>query len=197
MAEPNRLFFALWPDDAVRTACAQAARDLKLRVQPGGYLIRPERYHITLLFLGDFVPAEKEAAARQAASLLRAAPFTLALDRAGSFSRNRQIPWWLGTRETPVGLSALYHDLREALVGAGVQPDRMKFVPHLTVIRDAHRALPDTAIKPVSWGVKEFVLIRSLLQRQPVEYELLGRWPLVEGAQAPGKSPAQMNLWEN
>lgn len=190
--ELNRLFFALWPTDAVRTASAQAARDLKIRMQPTGYLSAAERYHITLLFLGDYVPAEKEAAARQAAACVRAAPFELTLDHAGSFRNSRNIPWWLGTRETPAGLQLLYERLREALVRAGVTPERMRFVPHLTVLRDPKLSLPITAIQPIIWPMQEFVLVRSHVDRSPVEYEILGRWPL-SGAPEP-EPAAQLSL---
>jgi 2'-5' RNA ligase len=190
--ELNRLFFALWPTDEVREACARAARDLKIRMQPGGYLSAAERYHLTLLFLGDAVSPEKQAAALAAASRFRGAPFELLLDHAGSF-RNRQIPWWLGARELPRELNQLHDRLRETLVRADATPDRMKFVPHLTILRDAQAPLPTTAIKPVRWKVEEFVLVRSRLDLRPMHYELLGRWPL-NGAAEP-EPAAQLDLW--
>lgn len=190
--ELNRLFFALWPSDDVRAACDAAARDLKMRMQPGGYLSAAERYHLTLLFLGDAVSPEKEAAAVQAAARFRGAPFDLLLDHAGSF-RNRQIPWWLGAREVPPELPRLHDRLRETLVRAEVVPERMKFVPHLTILRDAQAPLPTTAIKPVRWRVEEFVLVRSRLDARPMHYELLGRWPL-NGAPEP-EPDAQLSLW--
>lgn len=195
-AELNRLFFALWPDDDVRNACTQAARDLKIRMQPTGYLSAAQRYHMTLLFLGDHVAADKEAAARQAAAAVRAAPFELKLDHAGSFRNNRQIPWWLGAREPPPGLQSLYERLRESMTRAGVTPERMRFVPHLTVLRDPRMTLPVTAIRPVIWPVTEFVLIRSHVDRSPVEYELLDRWPLDAAPDAVQPLPtAQLDLW--
>jgi RNA 2',3'-cyclic 3'-phosphodiesterase len=186
----NRLFFALWPPDPVRDACAAAARELSMRMQPGGRVIPAARYHMTLLFLGSTVAPEKEAAARQAASLVRASPFVLRLDHAGSF-RNRQIPWWLGAHDTPPELVQLHERLREALLRAEVVPDRTKLVPHLTFLRDARRPLPPTAIVAVAWPVDAFVLVRSRLDRNPVEYEVIGRWPLRGGA-VPG--PDQLAL---
>lgn len=192
--EVNRLFFALWPDDVVRTACAEAARRLRLRMQPGGYLSKPERYHLTLLFLGDTVPADREAAARQAAGRVRSAPFTLRLDQAASFPRNRSIPWWLGSREPPPPLEHLHQRLREAMLRAGVTPDRMKFAPHLTVLRDARQPLPPTPIAPIDWAVDSFVLVRSRIDRSPVEYELLGRWPLTGAGDDGGAERGQLAL---
>lgn len=189
----NRLFFALWPDDSTRAACAEAARDLKLRMQPDGYLLKPERYHITLPYLGDYVSPEQEAAAKQVAQLVSLPPFTLTLDQANSF-KNREVPWYLAPLETPAELTLLHDHLRDALRNGGVAVERMRFTPHLTVVRNATVALPPTRIKPVEWEVKEFVLIRSVLHDQPAEYQVLGRWPL-NGVWRPKQQPPQMPLF--
>ncbi|AXQ30255.1 RNA 2',3'-cyclic phosphodiesterase [Solimonas sp. K1W22B-7] len=192
MLKLNRLFFALWPGEAERRACDEAARELRLKMQPGGYLSSPERYHITLLFLGDTVSPESEAAALRAAAKVRAAPFALNLELASSFRANRKIPWWLGSRETPPGLTQLYERINEAMLAARVLPERMKFVPHLTVLRDARIPLPATPIRPVAWNVDEFVLLRSRLDQKPMSYEILGRWAL-DGTDEP-PAPAQQQL---
>jgi 2'-5' RNA ligase len=187
--EPNRLFFALWPNDAVRAACHAAARQLNIRMPSGGYLSAAERYHITLLFLGDHVPKAQEEAALRAAALVRAAPFSLTLDHASSF-RNREIPWWLGARTTPAALTTFYGRLRDAMVQANVSLERMRFVPHLTVVRNAKLALPPTPVDAIAWDVTEFALIRSRLDRKPVSYEVLGTWPLAGSADEPEAAPA-------
>jgi 2'-5' RNA ligase len=122
-------------------------------------------------------------------------PFTLTFGQACSF-RNLEVPWYLAPQETPSQLTHLYDRLRDDLRVAGVAVERMRFAPHLTVVRNASVMLPPTQVRPVVWAVKEFVLIRSVLHRQPAEYQLLGRWPL-NGEGLPEKLPAQMNLWEN
>ncbi len=187
----NRLFFALWPEATAREACRDAARQLNIRLASSGRLTSAERYHLTLLFLGDQVPAAREAAAIEAAGRVQAPPFTLTLDQAGSF-KNREVPWWLGPREAPPELGLLHERLREALQRAGVPPERMRFVPHLTIVREAAQILPPTPVAPISWDVREFVLIRSRLDLQPMRYEIVGRWPL--RADAPPPSPAKPQL---
>lgn len=189
----NRLFFALWPNDAVRAACHEAARRLRVQLQPGGHASAPERYHLTLLFLGDQVLPRHEAAALQAARAVKAPPFGLPLDQAGSFRNARAVPWWLGARRTPAGLSLLHERLRDALLRADVPVERMRFTPHLTIWR-ADRALAPTPIPAIEWPVDEFVLIRSRLDRQPVTYEILGRWPLDGAADAPPPPPSSSQL---
>ncbi len=192
--EVNRLFFALWPTDAVRAACAEAARTLRMRMQPLGHPIPAERYHITLLFLGDRVSPQREAALRQAAGLVRAPPFRLELDHAGSF-RKARIPWWLGTRHPPEAATRLHDLLRDAALRVQLAPERTRFVPHLTVLRDAGTPLPPTQVAPIVWDVDQFVLVRSRIDRSPVEYELLERWPLRASADpAPDPQPDQLTL---
>lgn len=193
MLKLNRLFFALWPGEAQRRACDEVARELRLKMQPGGYLSSPERYHITLLFLGDTVSRESEEAALKAAARVRSAPFVLNLELASSFRANKKIPWWLGPREIPPGLTRLYDRVNEAMLSARVLPERMKFVPHLTILRDAHLPLPVTPIRPIAWNVDEFVLLRSRLDQKPMSYEILGRWKL-DGDGEPPAPPPQKQL---
>ncbi len=193
-AEPtNRLFFALWPDDATRGACAEAARQLRLRMQPRGEPSAVACYHLTLLFLGDYVPALAEAAARQAAALVRARPFTLRFDHAGCF-RNAQVPWWLGSREPPSALQQLHDRLRETMLRAQVPVQPTRFSPHLTVHRNAGAPLPPTLIAPVDWAVCEFVLLRSRRGAGSDDYERLGAWPLDPQAPETLPQPGQMSL---
>ncbi len=174
--EPNRLFFALAPPPQVRSRAAAVAETLRREHRLGGRLLKPERYHLTLHFLGDFVSADTERAALKAAGTVAAPPFTLRLDRAGSF-RNPKIPVWLGAAETPIALAHLEQMLRNALVHLP-QERQPRFVPHLTVLREAARPLQPTAIEPIDWPVAEFVLIRSILHAYPAQYQTLARYPL-------------------
>jgi len=195
MAEPNRLFFALWPDDATRAALDEAGRKLKARLQPGGRLEKPERLHATLLFLGDAVPAQEEATALQIASLLKADPFTLTIDRAGTFSRRSKL-WWLGSSQASREALALHDALRARLRVAGVSYDLKTFTPHVSFLRDAGKALATTPIAPIRWKVDDFVLARSQLDPQPARYDVIGRFKL-EPEMAKQSGSAQLDLWEN
>lgn len=191
--ESNRLFFALWPTEAVRAQAQRAAADLKIRMQPTGRAVAPERYHVTLLFLGDQVAPDQQAIALRVAAQLRAAPFDWTLEQAHSFQTPNGYPWWLGPRETPPALRTLYDTLRKAAAQFGVEFPRPRLTPHLTIRYEPRLALPPTAIQPIAWTVDEFVLIRSPLEGRAAEYELLGRWPLNA---APEPEPAaQLKLW--
>jgi 2'-5' RNA ligase len=52
--ELHRLFFALWPDDALRVRIADVAAKAITAHASGGRSLKPDRYHVTLQFLGDF-----------------------------------------------------------------------------------------------------------------------------------------------
>ena len=180
LVEIHRLFFALIPDEATRDRLHHAAMQLKAANAPGGRWINPRRYHLTLQFLGDFdgLPQTLATQACAAAAKVRVAPFSLELDRAGSF-RNRSIPWWLGPAGEVHGLATLWHDLGLELARAGVRvPGGQGFRPHVTVLRDARHALPETPTDPVTWNVHNFVLVHSVLGAQSA-YTSLGTWPLV------------------
>lgn len=176
----HRLFFALWPDDTTRQAIAAASDRLKTGHAPHGRWLGAHRYHLTLQFLGDFdrLPVSLVDDASAAASAVRSPAFELLLDRAGSF-RNRQIPWWLGCQSMPEGLQQLWDGLGRALAKAGVRTQASAALrPHVTILRDADQALPATAIAPLQWPVREFVLIHSQLGSRNA-YAELRRWSLL------------------
>lgn len=175
----HRLFFALWPDAAVRAGIDEATSRLLAEHEPGGRRIGPHRYHLTLQFLGDYaeLPPSLVEQASVAAASIELAPFELVLDRAGSF-RNRSIPWWLGCEDFPDGLQHLWDGLGHALARTGVRVRSGKtLVPHVTVLRDARQPLPQTPVEPLRWTVDSFVLIHSELGARSV-YAEAGRWTL-------------------
>src|SRR4030067_1435014 len=87
--EPQRLVFALVPEPALQQRLAQAAEALLPRA--AGRRVRAENLHCTLVFLGAVETAQR-LCLEDAASLVRAEPFTLMLDRLGYF-RRPQVAW--------------------------------------------------------------------------------------------------------
>ena len=174
----HRLFFALWPGDALRDAIAAAAADLERAHAPGGRRSRAERYHLTLQFLGDFRPLPRSVldAARVAADSVRLRAFDLALDHAGSFPGSRV--WWLGAGETPAELRQLHEALGSALARSGVAiKPSVDFIPHLTIQRNVNRPIAPITIAKLRWPVREFVLVDSV-PGGVSPYRIAGRWPL-------------------
>lgn len=172
LANLRRLFFALLPPDDLRERIAQAATEVE-RIQPsGGRLLNPDRYHLTLRFLGDFdpLPPSLPGAARAAGDAVLLRRFQWVLDHAGSFGGNGVR--WLGGPACD-GLQALWSDLGDALARQGIRVFRQGFAPHLTIARNARSPLGHTPIDPISWVVDGFALVES---RPGRPYEILQRW---------------------
>lgn len=171
-ANLHRLFFALLPPASLRDRIADAAAGIE-RMQPsGGRQLKPDRYHVTLRFLGDFdpLPPSLPTAARAAGDAVPLRRFEWGLDHAGSFGGNGVR--WLGGPASD-GVQALWCDLGDALARQGIRVARQGFAPHLTIARDARAPLGHAAIDPISWAVDGFALVGS---RPGRPYEILQRW---------------------
>ena len=171
-----RSFFALWPDPAVRAALALAAA----QVPPGVsrvHRVKPERYHLTLAFLGDLEPLQIEAAA-QAGDALAADGFCLSLDRMGHFFGPNVV--WIGPAELPRGLVQLKASLDRELLRFGLPVAGGGFVPHVTCLRGMREA-PDAPPVRIEWQVRDFVLVRTVRRKGTPEYKVVRRWPLQVG----------------
>lgn len=184
-AERHRLFFALFPGAAVRSEISRAAEHLKSEQRPRGSWIAPERYHVTLHFLGESSELRPDLLghASKAAAKVRSPAFEIAFDSAASF-HSPTPPWVLRCPEPAAGIRQLWRALDIALTGEGMRTESgASFTPHITVLRDADKALAPCAIKPIVWPVRDFVLIHSQLGRER-RYTELGRWPLSDGARS-------------
>jgi 2'-5' RNA ligase len=181
LAEPTtqRLFFALWPDDAVR-AQLRAAQDAMPR--RGGRPVHVEDIHVTLAFLGQ-VEAERRACMEAAAGGVSAAPFELLIDRQGYWPRPRVA--WCAPAEIPEALRDLVQRLGRALRPCAFEPERRPYSPHVTLFRDS-RAVPEGPLeRPVRWPCRDFVLVATSPVPGGPRYQVLARWPLADSCNEP------------
>jgi len=159
-----RLFYALWPDDAVRERLA--ALQAHVRGKPTRY----DNLHITLAFLGeqseDLLPE-----LRTLLELLPRDPVDLVLDRMGYFPRNRIA--WAGMHDLPLPLRDLHGALTGLLERHDIAFDRgARFRPHVTLARDADPP-PDIDFEPIPWAARRIVLVQSSMQGDGVRYRVL------------------------
>ncbi|MGY1841071.1 MULTISPECIES: RNA 2',3'-cyclic phosphodiesterase [unclassified Modestobacter] len=181
----GRLFLAVDPPpDAV----AELDRALRpLRAAPGApRWTPPERWHLTLLFLGQ-VPAGRLVPLLDAVgpAVAAAPPMSLALGEGGRFgSRRRPAVCWVGVTGDVAPLTALADRLAAAARGVGLLVEDRSFRPHLTVGRwrpgqPADGDLPDRlhGHRGPGWPVTEVVLWRSHLGAAP-RYERVTAWPV-------------------
>lgn len=180
--KPHRLFFALWPDDALRQQLVSRSRPLVETVR--GRPLPDEKLHITLVFLGDTDARQRDCVESMATSVAEEAacrPFELTLDRFGHWSRSRVL--WFGCSETPEPLTTLVDRLSAGARECGLTLDTRPFRAHLTLMRKVSRAPKEWPAEPLPWPVNSFVLVRSVPVPQGVQYEVLREWPLRANAE--------------
>jgi len=175
-----RVFFALWPDDDVRLRLHQLAQQQSRRC--GGRVMRAETLHLTLLFMGG-VPVERLCELQRAAAGVRALAFCFDLDRFAGWRHNAI--GYVALAEIPEGLLLLSKILRASVAQTGFSFDRKSFKPHVTLLRKMEHPPHVQPISALEWKVREFVLVRSVLNAQGAGYEIIDRWPLDQGVLTP------------
>lgn len=160
-----RLFFALWPDEAVRRQLHKSCRDAVKAC--GGRPVPARNYHLTLAFLGN-VAIELLPAIRAAAAELPPPSLELRLDRFGSFPRARVA--WIGPGEPAPELAGLSQSLWAAMIPLGLDPDVRPFRPHVTIARNIQREASGEIRREVIWPVRRFALIRSVTATEGARY---------------------------
>jgi RNA 2',3'-cyclic 3'-phosphodiesterase len=182
-AEVHRLFFALMPDDDMRRHIHALAGWLQDR-HPDfrARWVKPERFHATLNFLGDYPTLRDDLveAAVIAAGGLHASPFEWTLDYVASF-RGREPPCVLRCSHMPALLLELWQALGKALVLADLhRRAERQYTPHITLAY-ARQVLPEPIpIEPIAWHVDRFVLVHNVVGKG--NYQILGEWPLSAGS---------------
>ena len=171
----RRLFFALWPDDALRAALAPRLAELQPADHDAGRPQSPSQWHVTLEFLGP-VPAARVSLAEAAAAAVRAEPFELEFDAIEHWRRPEVL--CLVARDLPSPLGSLVSQLRAALAERGFEPERRAYRAHLTLARKVARAVVVPGFEPIRWPAQDFALIESVTDRAGSRYMPLGHWSL-------------------
>ncbi len=176
-SQKERIFFACLPDAETAAKIYARAEAFKREHAFEGTLILPGHLHVTLFHLGDWaaLPEEIVKLANEAAALVTAKPFEVAFPRAESFRNSTGVfPFVLtgDAREWKTLHASLCTGLKKIGLGGATQGE---FKPHVTLVYDKVRVKP-LKIEPVSWTVREFVLVHSALGK--TVHNHLGRWPL-------------------
>lgn len=169
-----RVFFALWPTDAERTALA--AWQPALHKLCGGRIIRIDTLHNTLVFLGN-IEAHRLEALNLAAQEADGEVFELQFGEACYWKHNHVV--FASPSHVPKQLEKLVHRLEQNLAAHGFEFDKRPYKPHVTLLRNAKwngELLP--AMKKNIWKVKEFVLMQSAPDEKGANYRMLARFSL-------------------
>jgi RNA 2',3'-cyclic 3'-phosphodiesterase len=168
-----RLFFALWPDDDLRSKLAPHRLEV-MRVC-GGRPMLPATLHMTLIYVGE-VEQARLADLFAIGDAVTAPAFTYTIDVAACFGKAGVA--WLAADRTPQPLVDLQAELLAGAIAAKFSPDPRPFRPHLTVARGISRAVDPWHVTPVQWQVDRFRLVAAKPEEKGVAYETVREWAL-------------------
>ncbi|HSD38645.1 MAG TPA: 2'-5' RNA ligase family protein [Rhodocyclaceae bacterium] len=173
----DSLFYALLPDAESAGQIVDLARRLRADHRLKGAAIPSERLHVTLAFLGAFagLPKAVVSSAIVAGERFEGAPFDVSFDRVQKFGHDKRAVVLRGS-EDATAVDEFQRRLVETMRYQGLKPaGPTGFTAHLTLLYD-EGGVAEEHVAPVSWTVREFVLVHSLIGQS--RHEILGRWPL-------------------
>jgi RNA 2',3'-cyclic 3'-phosphodiesterase len=174
-----RLFVAIRPPRAVRERLMAAMGGIS-----GARWQRDDQLHLTLRFIGD-VDRRRAEDAHAALAAVHHPRFEARLAGVGHFEhRGKPDAIWAGLGPH-APLAGLHRKIDQALVRAGLPPERRAFVPHVTLARLSRSAgsiggfleqAGDLASPP--FPVDRFALFESDLTAERAVYSILADYPL-------------------
>ena len=172
----QRLFFALWPDDGVRTRLNKVGIELlgkRIKRVPAANL------HLTLAFAG-MVTAPVRQCLETAAADIHCPAFDLSIDFVGHWPKPRI--FWIGPSHTPPALWLLAGGLRTVLEDCGSQAETRPYQPHITLARKISTTNfsqhGSAQALSVDWSIRRFCLVESVSDPRSVSYQVLASWML-------------------
>jgi 2'-5' RNA ligase len=151
----------------------------------GARWLSDDRLHLTLRFIGE-VDRHVARDVDSALSAVHHPRFAIALNGLGGFERRGEpVTLWAGVAPHEP-LRALHRKLDQALVRAGIEPERRAYMPHITIARLPRGAGPVRSLVEQSGGVAgppfevgEFCLFESRLTPEGPVYGVAERYALV------------------
>jgi 2'-5' RNA ligase len=153
---------------------------------PGARWVGADNYHLTLRFIGE-TPGHRAEEIDHALSGLRARGFLLTFAGVGTFHKGgRTTSLWAGVERNPQ-LELLRGKIETALQRAGLEPERRRFTPHVTLAR-LDNNVPETKLAAFVQGhnlfraepvrVEHFTLFSSRLGKEQAVYTAEVDYPL-------------------
>ena len=193
-----RLFVALGLPHSLRERLAWMAGGL-----PGARWVPPENYHVTLRFIGD-LPGWQARDVDTALAAIRAPGFALTLAGIGTQDKAGRVTSIHARVERCPPLDHLQAKTETALQRAGLERERRRFAPHVTLARldqvPEHKVAAWVAQHNLFRGppvpVECFTLFSSLLGKEQAMYTPEVEYPLgLIAAPAPTADTATYNPW--
>jgi 2'-5' RNA ligase len=143
--------------------------------------VKADNVHLTLRFLGDISPELVPEIVTIVQNVTHEmAPLTLCVAGLGGFSdlKNARVIW-LGVQGDVDRLRHLHELLEARLTPFGLEPDRRKYFPHITLGRARRNAVDvDVArvgpVQPIHFRVDRLTVLKSELRPEGTVYKPLG-----------------------
>ena len=148
-------------------------------------LLRPDQFHVTLVFIGE-VDSERARAITEAMKTpLACPPFRIAFGGAGFFpERGAPRVLWLGLHTGRGDTVALQHQVAQRLASVGVPLEARPFDPHVTLGRwKESRSADRKGVSPGRAGiagaeVRDVTLFESRMSSKGSTYTAIAQSPL-------------------
>ncbi len=150
----------------------------------GARWIDPENFHITLRFIGDIDEPTADQVAQSLAGVRRPS-FELQMEGLGAFGSRKPHALFAGVKNVPA-LKELQAEQERIVQRIGLEPERRKFTPHVTLARLKGASEADVAhylalrgdFKTAPFPVGRFVLLSSRASRGGGPYVMEEAYPL-------------------
>jgi RNA 2',3'-cyclic 3'-phosphodiesterase len=190
-----RLFVGLDIPQSIRDAIAAYVDDMR-RIAPDVKWVRPESYHVTLKFIGEWKRDVRDVIS--ALEKVEAPPVDIAFRNCGFFPNTRAPRvFWIGI-EADANLLPLAKKVDQACSALGIESEDREFSPHLTLARSGSGSPRPKHDEPTTLGMKrlaeriagipapefgtmhatEFFLYESKLSPSGAKYAKLKAFPL-------------------
>lgn len=178
-----RVFFGIGLPPDIREQVNGFSETLRTRL-PRMKWVEEKNLHVTLRFLGEVEEARIHlvtGAARETASGLEG--FRTELGSLGAFPnlRRARVFWW-GLSGGAEESMSLFDRLEERLVAQGIEAEKRRYHPHLTLARLRYPApLPLESFSPpsgLSFTASSFTLYQSTLTPQGPTYKIVEEFKL-------------------
>ncbi len=151
---------------------------------PGARWRPAENFHLTLRFIGE-VDRHQERDIKASLAQVEVPAFDLKLEGTGQFGKDRPHTLWLGVAQNPA-LLHLASKVETAVQRAGLEPERRKYSPHVTLaylknpsVIDLNSYIADhAAFTSEPFSVNEFILYQSRMGKGGSHYIKNEEYPL-------------------
>jgi len=184
-----RTFIAIDITPEIRERLSKFMEQIRISL-PSARWVRAEGMHITLKFLGEIGPEQRDAI-ENALRTIKSSPFKIAIRGFGFFPTARSPRVFWADIEADNALPALASAVDEALMTLGFEKEKQAYKPHLTLARlkpqrssfadGAKSLLERTQPDFGTMTANEFFLYQSKLSPRGATYTKLTRFAL-EGA---------------